>query len=299
MSYLRSDNPNQALVIKEEVIKIKCSDDTELAATLFPPVQNMKSAVMIGPATGIKRRFYAPFANYLAENGFGVITFDNRGIGDSLTGPVKRSKASLQSWGEYDMTAVLEELKGRFPGVKYHLIGHSAGGQLVGLMSNHQDLASLFNFAASSGRIANMKFLYRMQARFFMDVFIPLSNLIFGYTNAQWVGMGDPLPKLVAAQWRRWCNGQGYVKTDFGKGVNKHWYDTVSMPSLWLNATDDDIALDENVQDMLSVFKQLPAQTRSLEPKSFGLREIGHMKFFSRKNNILWPIALSWLVSNT
>ncbi len=254
---------------------------------------------MLAPATGIKRRFYAAFAQFLTEHGYAVLTFDNRGIGDSLDGPIKKCKASLQDWGEWDMPAVLEELKSRFPQGPYHLIGHSAGGQLVGLMPNCQDLTSMFNVASSSGRMANMRYPFRFLALFFMKVYIPLNNLLFGYTNAQWVGMGEPLPKGVARQWSEWCSGQGYVKTAFGKSVRKHNYDEIGFPSLWLYASDDDIAIKENVEDMIGVFKQLPAETRVLVPEEHELVEIGHMKFFSRKNRMLWDIALRWLDHKT
>lgn len=284
--------------IKEEDLKIICSDATEIAATLFTPQKNTKAAIMIAPATGIKRQFYSAFANYLAQNEYSVITFDNRGIGESLQGHVKNCNASLQEWGELDMTAVLEELKKRFPDSHYHLIGHSAGGQLVGLMSNSQEIRSMFNFACSSGRTANMKFPFLLQAVFFMYIFIPINNLCFGYTNTQWMGMGEPLPKNVARQWKEWCNGKGYVKTAFGKSIKEHWYDSLDFPSLWLNAADDNIAINENVSDMISVFTKLPSETQTIEAQDFGLKEIGHMKFFSRKNKVLWKLALDWLNKN-
>ena len=180
-------------------IKIHCSDSSILGATLYTPAKPVTGAIMIAPATGIKRKFYSSFASHLSQNGFGVITYDNNGIGDSLKEPIKTSKATLQSWGEIDMPAVLSTLQTNFPGVNYHLVGHSAGGQLVGLMPNAHQLTSMLNFAASSGRLKNMKLPFRLQARFLMDVFIPINNRLFGYTNTQWVGMGERLPKLVAA----------------------------------------------------------------------------------------------------
>jgi predicted alpha/beta hydrolase len=67
------------------------------------------------------------------------------------------------------------------------------------------------------------------------------------------------------------------------------------MPSIWVNATDDDIANNANVADMLSVFPKLKAQTLTLNPHDYGLKEIGHMKFFSKKSDGLWPLALNWL----
>ncbi|WP_281556972.1 alpha/beta fold hydrolase [Thalassomonas sp. RHCl1] len=276
-------------------ITIDCQDGQQLAATLYTPKDEVKGAVLIGPATGIKRQFYHSFACYLVENGYGVISYDNRGIGESLSGKVCASKASLQCWGEQDMPAVLEALKSYFPDTSYHLIGHSAGGQLVGLMYNGKDLSSIFNFASSSGQLRNMKLPYSLKANFFMNVFVPLSNLFFGHTKSQLVGMGEPLPKGVAQQWRLWCNGQGYVKTAFGKTVNRHWYHELTTPSMWVNASDDDIAIDDNVADMLSVFKKLKVDTLTVSPQAHGLDEIGHMKFFSRKSKSLWQHAINWL----
>ena len=281
--------------IVKENIKIECSDKVLIVGTLYFPTNKLKAARMLAPATGIKRRFYNSFATFLAGNGFAVITFDNRGIGDSLDGHVKNFKASIQDWGELDMTAVFECLKKKFPNCEYHLVGHSAGGQLIGLMPNTNELSSVLNFASSSGRIKNMSFPFSLTVSFFMQIFIPVNNFLFGYTNTQWMGMGEPLPKNAASQWRKWCSGKGYVQTDFGKAIKTHYYDSVDMPSLWLNATDDDIANDKNVADMLQVFPKLNAKTKTLNPKEYDLKEIGHMKFFSKKNKVLWKLVLDWL----
>lgn len=283
--------------MKTEAIKIQCTDGAILTGTLFTPPQ-LKTAVMIAPATGIKRTFYHAFAIYLAKNNFGVICYDNRGIGDSIDGPVKTSKASLTDWGTLDMKAVLKELKHRFPGTSYHLIGHSAGGQLAGLMDNAQDLSSMFNFACSSGSLRNMDFPFNIKAHFFMNFAIPVSNFLFGYTKSQWLGMGEPLPKLAASQWRQWCNGQGYVKVALEKSNRYHLFDTLSIPSLWLHASDDKIANKKNVKDMIQVYSKIRAEIITLSPSDWGYKDIGHMKFFSSKRKALWGLAVNWLNLN-
>jgi predicted alpha/beta hydrolase len=132
-------------MIEELNIIIECEDGFQLSGKLFKP-KKISAAVMIAPATGIKKEFYSAFANYLAENGFANLTFDNRGIGESIDKSINSSNASLTNWGKLDMTAVLEYLKSEFPNTDYHLIGHSAGGQLVGLMKNAKELKSMFNF---------------------------------------------------------------------------------------------------------------------------------------------------------
>lgn len=277
-----------------ENITVQCTDGYMLAASVYQPMSDYKGAILVGPATGIKRQFYTGIASYLAENGFGVLTYDNRGIGDSLYGSVKKSNATLQSWGELDQPAALSSLLQHFPDTTYHLLGHSAGGQLFGLLPNVQQLDSVFNYACSSGSLRNMAKRHRGQAHFFMNFFIPISNALFGYTKSQWVGMGEPLPKYVASQWQEWCNGTGYVKMGFNKTISKHYFDSVSLPSMWVNAVDDSIANKENVTDMLSVFPNIRAERETLIPANYGLKEIGHMKFFSRKSQMLWELPLRW-----
>lgn len=196
-----------------------------LAATVYHPKRAVKKAVMIAPATGIKRQFYHNFATYLAEHGFGVVTFDNEGIGDSLTTDLAKSDASLISWGRYDMPAVLDALQDEFADASYHLIGHSAGGQLIGLMPNYESITSVFNVACSSGCIKNMKMPYKLKAKFFMDIFIPINNLMLGYTASDKVGMGENLPKHVARQWRECARAKVISKRHLVKAY-KHIFMT-------------------------------------------------------------------------
>lgn len=275
-------------------IRIPCSDGFDLAATIYIP-ETIKGAVMIGPATGIKRIFYNSFASHLTAHGYGVLCFDNRGVGESKNGNINKINASLINWGRLDMTAVLKTLKTNFPNQKYHLIGHSAGGQLIGLMENGLELTSMFNFASSSGCLKNMQMPFKLSAHFFMNVYIPINNLLFGKTNSQWVGMGEPLPKKVAQQWQKWCNTGGYVETDFGKEIKQHNYYDLTLPSMWVYATDDGIANRSNVEDMTRVFPKSSVEITKLNPKELGLKSIGHMAFFSSKNKNLWELAINWL----
>ena len=263
------------------------------------PAEKLQQAVLIAPATGIKRQFYHAFASHLASHGMGVMTFDNEGIGDSLTCPLAKCDASLISWGRHDLPAMLEALQDEFPNATYHLVGHSAGGQLIGLMPNWKDLSSVFNVACSSGQIANMDYPFKAKANLFMNVMIPASNTTLGYTPSHKVGMGEPLPSNVAREWRDWCNGSGYIKTAFGKTIHTHFYDEFDKPAVWLGFSDDDIANSKNIDDMTRVFTKMPFEKRMFEPKEFGLKYIGHMGYFSRKTQAkapaLWQMAVDWI----
>ncbi len=56
-------------------IDIVCTDNFQLSGTIYTP-SKLKGAVLIAPATGIKKRFYNSFAIFLAEHGYGVISYD-------------------------------------------------------------------------------------------------------------------------------------------------------------------------------------------------------------------------------
>jgi len=165
-------------------------------------------------------------------------------------------------------------------------------------MPNAPDLKSAFNFACSSGNISKMNFPFKFQAYFFMNIFIPLSNLFFGHTKSQWFGMGDPLPKKAAQQWQRWCNGAGYAQTDFGKAINEHCYDTLTLDTKWVYSADDNIANGKNVEEMQAVYSNCAAEIQELVPQELGLKEIGHMGFFKPQNNALWPLTTDWLTQH-
>ena len=142
-------------MVKSENVRVANGNQVFLDVTLFVPT-NCFGTILIGPVSGIKKEFYANFAQYFAENNYAVLIFDNEGIGKSLTKPISKVKASLESWGRSDMKVMVDYLSERFPQQKMHLIGHSAGGQLFGLMDNYDRLTSVFNFACSSGSIKNM-----------------------------------------------------------------------------------------------------------------------------------------------
>ena len=168
--------------MRKQDVSIQCSDGVVLTGTLYCPNKNVQKAILIVQQRVLEGNFTTHFSTYLAQEGFGVLTFDNRGIGDSLTGSVAESEADLIQWGRYDMSAAFEKLKEEFPNCAYYLVGHSAGGQLIGLMDNHDDFQAVFNVAASSGSLRNISGMFWWKARFFMSILIPLMNWIMGYT---------------------------------------------------------------------------------------------------------------------
>lgn len=56
---------------------------------------------------------------------------------------LKKSEASIQDWGILDIPAAIDSLLNKTQQQKVILIGHSAGGQLLGITPNFQKVARL------------------------------------------------------------------------------------------------------------------------------------------------------------
>ena len=130
---------------------------------------------------GVPRGFYGPFSEFLAEAGLTVLRFDYRGIGGSLRGHVSASDATMHSWGEQDLAGAIRFLREREPGLPLLLVGHSAGGQLLGLAPDANDVRAALFVAAQSGYWRNWSGAGRLRMLFYWTVLFPSITRAFGY----------------------------------------------------------------------------------------------------------------------
>ncbi|MFM6517834.1 MAG: alpha/beta fold hydrolase, partial [Microcystis panniformis] len=79
------------------------------------------------------------FAAYLAAQGWGVLTFDYRGIGTSKDEQFD-STVTIDDWVNLDIPAAVSEVKRRTKTQFLAVIAHSVGGQLLGQSPVRQDI---------------------------------------------------------------------------------------------------------------------------------------------------------------
>jgi predicted alpha/beta hydrolase len=68
--------------------------------------------------------------------------------------------------------------------------------------------------------------------------------------------------------------------------------------ALAVTPSDDQIATEFNVADFMRLLPQAKIEYLTLKPETFNLKAIGHLNFFRRQSQILWPIAIEWFSKN-
>ena len=283
-------------------------DGTPLEGTLFEPDGPPRAALVISSGTGIPRRFYSRFARAAAERGFAALTYDYRGVGGSAPRSLRGYRARYRDVGQQDVPGAIDWLASRFPDLPLLYVGHSAGGQQLGLAPNAHRLRAALFIAVSTGYWRGMPPAQRALTLGLFRAYIPLASRVYGYAPAKKIKWGENLPTGMAREWGAWCmepdymaayfDGTGRLPTPDGAPFGPVHYGEPTLDILAYAFTDDPIATPANVPPMLAMYENAEVETRWVSPDDLGVREIGHLGFF-RPNlgGDLWDGALGWLAA--
>ena len=276
-------------------------DGFELHATTFGDAHRCRAAVLIAPGMGIEQHFYAAFAQWLAEQGFLVVTFDYRGIGHSRPPQYRRSlrgfEADVMTWARRDCAAMIDSVAGRAAGKPLLWIGHSLGGHLLALVPNHRRVAAMLTVASGSGYWRENSIRLRSIVWWLWYLLVPVTLRLYGYFPGRRLRKVGDLPAGVMQQWRQWCLHRDYLVGCEGDAVRRR-YAEVTAPILSLSFTDDHYMSRANVESLHGFYCAAPRETRRISPREIGARSIGHLGFFRKRfAESLWPQAGAWLAA--
>lgn len=270
-------------------------DGYPLGATLFESAATpRKGVVLVNSATAVKRTFYAKFAGWLAEQGYDVVTYDYRGIGGSRPkGSFRAFTGTLTEWATQDMAAALDWACRERKTERVLLIGHSIGGQLIGMAPNAEKIAAALCVASQSGEWRLWPTVIGKAKMFvWMHAALPAVGAALGFIPGR-LGMGEDLPNTVAREWARWCRTRGYLMGD--DTSRRALYERITAPILAISFSDDDYAPKETVDAWLAFFPRAPKEHRHESPAE----AVGHFGFFrSAAQQTLWPQAAAWLAAH-
>jgi predicted alpha/beta hydrolase len=271
------------------LIRLTAADGYRLGATLFE-APAAKYAVLVMPATGVPQTYYAKFAAYLAERGLEVLTFDYRGIGQSRSTDIKQLAARMRDWAQLDAPAALEFLSSY---AKLMVVGHSFGGQALGLLPGPERIAAALIVGSQSGYWRNWPPLGRAWMWPVTHVFLPAIPRLLGYFPSSRLGFGEDLPAGVAIEWASWCRNPTYIVGALGAEAS---YARFAAPLRAYALTDDPFAPAGAVQALLNLYPASKSEIRRVHPRDVGAERIGHFGFFRESfRDTLWREAAQWL----
>jgi predicted alpha/beta hydrolase len=275
-----------------EDIKIRTADGWELEASLFTSAGSRGPTVLISGATGVPRRFYRHYAQFLADEGASaVLTYDYRG----MTGGIGQKEARsirMADWALRDFPAAVEALEKLRPGTSLRGIGHSFGGQALGLCGVSGRFARHMTIAAGSGYLGHTREPEKLRRQ--MNSFgWPLAAL-FGFLP-RWAGFGEPIPFGAFDQWRRWCNSPDYFFSDKSVPETERFL-SVTLPILVVGFEDDPWATRKSVEALAGWYSNAAVRIHWFGKDELA-RPVGHMGFFRPEHRqTLWPQLADWLL---
>mmetsp|Transcript_25016 Transcript_25016/g.48869 ORF Transcript_25016/g.48869 Transcript_25016/m.48869 type:complete len:325 (-) Transcript_25016:14-988(-) len=302
-------------MVGEEDVELTCDDGYVLRGNLFyasggtegecssssGSSTSSRPVVVISCATGVRRRFYVPFARYLASLGCAALVYDFRGIGDSFALPKSKlndedAKVSLlkdtrlrettirHHWGVLDQTAALQFMINRYPSRELVLVGHSLGGHICGLSPLRSAIKRVVFVSVNN---ANHRYARNGLARWVeTKLVIPLATRLCGYLPTGKLGMFENLPKEAALQWAKWSRHEDYL---FSDAVDRALYACFETKILSLSFADDEFGVKSAMENFLSFFPRCTRKLVHTSPEAIGVKKIGHNGFFfSEFKEALW-----------
>lgn len=257
-----------------------------------------RPVVIINAATGVKQSFYQPFAEFLASEGLGVVTYDYRGIG--LSKPqsgLKGFPAALIDWARKDAQAIFDWVASRSSGREISVVGHSFGGQLLGLLEGNERLQRVMMVGAQSGYWRNFPLKSRTYLLPLWYVAMPMAVTLQGFFPSARLGLGEDLPGGVALEWAKWCKSPEYYYGEFASGLPNRFFE-IQGPIRVYQITDDSHAPEKSIKGLIKYLPDAHVQIRKIEPSEIKKGSIGHFGFFrSKLKDPLWYEAVEFLRS--
>ena len=279
-----------------EQLTLAALDGYPLAATRYPAPPDAgppRGQLVVAAATAVPRPYYRRFAQFAAAHGYPTLTVDYRGIGGSRPPSLRGFAATMLDWAELDLAAAitLAADEADADGVPLHLIGHSFGGQAVGLLPDASRLTSAYVVGTGTGWHGHMPLVEQVRVWAMWNLAGPVLVRWKGYLPWSLLG-GEDVPLGVYRQWRHWCAARGWAFRDPAFAHLTSRFEQVRTPIVAVSATDDRWAPPPSRDALMAGYRNAPWRGVDVDPRALGLREIGHMGYFRPPARPLWEAAL-------
>ena len=272
---------------------LKTPQTDQLAITLFEPEISNGKLLLINSATGVKQQTYWKFAQYFADHGFTVISYDYFGIGLSKPQNIKKCNASMRTWGSVDYKSVTNFIQEKYPDDRKFCVGHSVGALILGMNEDSAVFEKFIFVATQKAFVGNLNVKTKIASYLGFGLAQPVFTQILGYFPAHRFGIGESLPKASAYDWRTLILNKKSTNKLLEKIPN--YSQNLTQKTLVISAEDDSWVTEKGIKTLLSeTYPNLQPEFRHLNISESAKNEIGHINFFRSFNKNLWKIVLEF-----
>jgi len=281
--------------MQPEDLRFEAGDGHPIHATLYRPLHDRGLAVLVAGAIGARRSYYRHFSEALARRGATVLSFDYRGIGGSIDPLLPARSLQLADWGRLDLAAALEWMRIRLDFDGLGFVGHSVGGQMLGLAENNRLLDAGVTVASQLGHWGYWpRASTRMKLRVASRLVMPVVNRVAGGIPGPLLG-GVRLPAGIARDWAQWCGSRAYFLDGRGQPLLTHFESLQGPIRLYALSDDHFYAPPSAVQALQARIGETRAELVVRSPQDWGKTHIGHFGFFRRGMEQAWREVTDWL----
>lgn len=274
-----------------EKVIITAADGYRLSALYSRPVGESIGNIILSSATGIRKEFYINFARFLVQNGYRVLLYDYRGIGESAPENLKTFMSYMHEWGTLDMNAALDYLVNQKGLTDIIWLGHSVGAQLVGFVENRQHISKVICISAAFGYWKYFPSPVKWKIWGLWYFIGPLMVQIYGYGAMKKIGWGENLSRNMMKEWREWCLSKSYFTGMLKSKLNQDKFYGFTTPFTSVYMSDDQLANDKTAPMMMKFFPDAPQEIYKLPVEKYTTHQVGHTGIFRKKfRGDLWPL---------
>ena len=267
-----------------DTITFPADDGYELHGRWFEPDGEARGVVLIVPAMATTAAYYATFASWLRDRGFAVMTFDYRGYGESLEGPMRQVKNDLVRWA-LDARDALDHAHVRAEGLPVTWLGHSLGGQVLAF-ADHTKADRAISVAAGTGYWKHNTPSASRKAPLLWKVIAPTAMAMAGYFPGKRLRILGDLPSNVMRQWARWCMDPDYLLGELPEMRER--FGAVDIPMASLSFTDDELMSATSISTLDALHTSVDTTHMRYTPQQLGVDRMGHFGFFRHNQVDLW-----------
>ncbi|HEY9029924.1 MAG TPA: alpha/beta fold hydrolase [Kangiella sp.] len=246
--------------------------------------------IIIGSAFGVPQQYYKHVAHYFATQGVTCLTFDYRGIGQSKQGTMPAKDMLMEHWGQLDLEGVIQYVEKHYQPEELYYLGHSAGGQILGLAPSSHLFSKVILAATGVGAWRAWHGIQRYLLAAMWYFAMP-GMMLFqrgDFFHSKMLGP-IPVPKHAVKQWVEWAKSEDYLFTP-AHALDLSGYKKITAEIFALTISDDWYAPQSSRDALLAHYKNSHRETQYVMPSDIGLKKIGHFGAFRKKQEIIQGI---------